>query len=72
MLHMVTSETPASMCLKRSPRTRLSLLHPNIAESVVKQQKNEQRYHDASNHMLREFKLHDGVQVRNFQGGAEK
>ena len=69
---MVTGETPASMFLKRSPGTRLSFLHPNIAESVEKQQKNQQKYHDASNHKLREFKPHDGVQVRNFQGRAEK
>ena len=70
--HMVTGETPASMFLKRKPRTRLSSLHPNIAESVEKQQKNQQRYHDLANHKLREFKMHDGVQVKNFQGGAVK
>ena len=72
MLHMVTGETPASMFLKRSPRTRLSFLHQNIAESGEKQQKNQQKYHDAANHKLREFKPHDGVQIRNFQEGAEK
>ena len=33
-LHIVTGETPALMFLKRSPRTRLSLLHPNVAEAV--------------------------------------
>lgn len=70
--HMVTGETPALMFLKRKPQTRLSLLHPNIAESVEKQQRNQQRYHDSAKHKLREFKMHDGVQVKNFQGGAEK
>ena len=66
---MVTGETPASVFLKRKPR---SLLYPNIAESVEKQQKNQKRYHDSANHKLREFKMHDGVQVKNFPGGAEK
>ena len=70
--HTVTGETPASMFLKRRPRTRLSLLHPNTAESVEKQQQNQQKYHDPVNRKLREFKMHDAVQVKNFQGGTEK
>ena len=32
--HTVTGETPVSLFLKRNPRTRVSLLHPNIAETV--------------------------------------
>ena len=44
--HTVTGETPATMFLKRTPRTRLSLLYPNIAESVEKHQQNQKKYHD--------------------------
>ena len=36
--HTVTGKTPALMFLKQSPRTRLSLLHPNVAEAVESQQ----------------------------------
>ena len=50
----------------------MTLLHPNIAESVEKQQQNQQKYHDSANSKLREFKRHDAVQVKNFLGGTEK
>ena len=68
----MTGETPASLFLKRRARTRLTLLHPNIAESVEKQQQNQQKYHDLANSKLRKFKRHDAVQVKNFRGGTEK
>ena len=48
-LHAVTGETPASLFLKQNPRTRLSLLHPNVAKTVEKQQSNQQKYHDRAN-----------------------
>ena len=43
--HTVTGETPALMFLKRSPRTRLSLLHPNVAEAVESQRQRQQKCH---------------------------
>ena len=67
---MLCGETPASLFLKRRPRTRLTLLH--IAESVEKQQQNQQKYHDSAISKLREFKRHDAVQVKNFLGGTMK
>ena len=70
--HTVTGETPASLFLKRNPRTQLSLLNPNIAETVERQQSNQQKYHDGANQKLREFKEHDPIQLKNFHGGAEK
>ena len=72
MPHTVTGETPASLFLKRSPRTRLSLLHQNIAEMVERQQDNQQKHHDGVNQKLREFKEHDPIQVKRFHGGTEK
>ena len=32
--HTVTGQTPTELFLKRTPRTRLSLLHPNLAQHV--------------------------------------
>ena len=63
---MVTGETPATMLLKRTPRTRLSLLYLNVAESVEKHQQNQKKYHDSPHHKLREFKVNDAVQIQNF------
>ena len=63
--HTVTGETPASLFLKWSPRTRLSLLHPNIAETVERQQGNQQKHHDGVNQKLQEFKEHDPIQVKD-------
>ena len=64
--HTVTEETPVSLFLKRAPHTRLSLLYPNLAESVEKQQQNQKNYHDSTNQKLREFKPHEAVQVKKF------
>ena len=60
------------MFLKRTPRTRLLLFHPNIAETIEKQQANQRKYHDSTRQKLREFKKHDTVQVRCFLRGTEK
>ena len=68
---MVTGEISALMFLKRKPQTRLSLLHLNIAVSLETTEE-QQRYHYSANHNLREFKMHDGIQVKNFQGAAGK
>ena len=38
--HTITGETPVSLFLKWNPRTRLSLLYPNVAETVERQQSN--------------------------------
>ena len=70
--HTVTGETPALMLLKRSPGTRLSLLHPNVAEAVESQQQRQQKYHGSLKLSLQEFKRHDAVQVRMFRGGTDK
>ncbi|KAK3733442.1 hypothetical protein QZH41_018625, partial [Actinostola sp. cb2023] len=44
--HTVTDQTPAGLYLKRKPRTRLSLLQPNLAQHVEEKQQVEKEQHD--------------------------
>ena len=64
--HTVTGVTPASLFLKRSPRTKLSLLYPNLAETVEHQQQQQKKYHDSTKSKIREFTKGDKVQVKEF------
>ena len=43
----------------------ITFLHPNIAETVKRQQGNQRKYHDGANQKLREFNEHDPIQVKN-------
>ena len=47
--HTTTGVTPASLFLKRLPQTQLSLLSPNLAETVENQQRQQKKYHDSPN-----------------------
>ena len=67
----IPKHTTYKLLLHCFSNERLTLLHPNIAASVEKQQQNQQKYHDSANSKLREFKRHDAVQVKNFLGGTE-
>ncbi len=64
--HTVTGVTPASLFLKRSPRTKLSLIHPNLAETIEHQQRQQKKSHDSPNAKRREFNTGDRVQVKEF------
>ena len=70
--HTVTGVTPTSLFLKRSPRTRLSLLYPKLAETVENQQRQQKKFHDSDKPKLREFNKNDQVQVKDFSGKAKK
>ena len=63
--HTVTGVTPASLFLKRSPRTKLSLLYPNLAENIEHQQRQQKKFHDSPKPTLREFNIGDRVQIKN-------
>lgn len=39
--HTVTDQTPAALFLKRQPRTKFSLLQPNLAQHVEEKQRME-------------------------------
>ena len=53
--HTVTGVTPASLFLKRFPRTKLSLIHPSLAETIEHQQRQQKKSHDSPNAKRREF-----------------
>ena len=64
--HTVTGETSASLFLKRSPRTKLSLIQPNLAETIEGKLKKQKLYHDSPPHVqLREFHTDEKVLVKN-------
>ena len=66
--HTVTSQTPAELFLKSTPRTRLSLLHPNLAQHVEEHQTKVKQQHDAGRSKTRGFLPGDMILVRNFRG----
>ena len=66
--HTVTGQNPAELFLKRTPRTRLSLLHPNLAQHVEEHQNKVKQQHDASRSKTGGFLPGDMALVRNFRG----
>lgn len=65
--HTVTERTPAEMFLKRQPRTRLSLLKPDMSAVVAKHQLQQKKAHDKRVKTLRTFSLGERVLVRDFR-----
>lgn len=65
--HTVTERTPAEMFLKRQPRTRLSLLKPDMSTVVAKHQLQQKKAHDKRVKTLRTFSLGEKVWVRDFR-----
>ena len=66
--HTVTGQTPAELFLKRTPRTPVSLLHPNLAQHVEEHQTKVKQQRDAGRFKTRGFLPGDLVLVRNFRG----
>lgn len=65
--HTVTERTTAELFLKRQPRTRLSLLKPDMSEVVVKHQLHQRKAHDKWAKPLRMFNLGERVLVQDFR-----
>ena len=70
--HSVTGVTPSELFLKRKPRTKFSVLLPNMEDHIQDQQGKQQRQHDKSRVKMRELSPRDSVDVRNTRGGVEK
>ena len=70
--HTVTGRTPAELFLKRQVRTRFSLLKPELARRVEKQQAAQKYHHDRGDSPVRLFMEGEEVRIRNFRDGAEK
>ena len=54
------------------PRTKFSILLPNMEEHILNQQGRQQRQHDKSHVKLRELSPRDSVNVQNTRGGMKK
>ena len=70
--HFVTGVTPAELFLKHKPRTKFSVLKPNMEMHIQNQQGKLQQQHDKSHVKMCELSSRDSVNVRNTQGGVEK
>ena len=70
--HSVTGKSPAESFLKRKPRTRLSLLKPNLAQKMEEKQLKQKLSHDKGAFKARSFKKNDVVRVRNHIAGIER
>ena len=69
--HSTTGRAPSELFLKRELRTRLSLLRPDLNNTVKAKQELQQRNHDKGGKAERSFKVNDNVRVRNFTRGKE-
>ena len=67
--HTITEVTPTSLFLKRLPQTQLSLLFPNLAETV---KINRDSKRNIPTSKLCEFTSGNKVQVQDFSGENEK
>ena len=70
--HTTTGKTPAELFLKRSPKTRLSLIKPCLQRKVEETQSKSKFHKDGDNPRMRFFDLYQAVRVRNVRGGKEK
>jgi hypothetical protein len=70
--HSTTGKTPSELFLKRSPRTRLSLLKPCLKSQVELKQERSKSYQDGPQPRPRTYDLYQPVRVRNIRGGREK
>ncbi|PIK41364.1 hypothetical protein BSL78_21774 [Apostichopus japonicus] len=66
-----TGKTPSELFLKRSPRTRLSLVKPSLQRKVEKRQDAAKQQRDRSS-SVRQFDLYQPVRVRNVRGGKDR
>jgi hypothetical protein len=72
MPHSTTGTTPAELFLKRTPRTRLSLLKPSLQRNVELSQAKAKLYKDGSNPRPRSYHKFQKVRVLNKRGGKVK
>ena len=68
--HASTNATPSELFLKRSLRTRLELLHPNVESVVCLSQAKQKAQHD-SHVKEREFTIGQSVLAKNFRSGTK-
>jgi hypothetical protein len=70
--HTTTGITPAELFLKRTPRTRLSLVKPCLQRKVEQTQERSKLYKDGPHPKTRTYDMYQPVRVKNMRGGKEK
>ena len=61
---------PAELLMRRRLRTRLSLVKPDLAQTVESKQNKQKEYKDFKSHQNRLFVENDMVRVRNTQASS--
>ena len=69
--HSTTGITPAELMVKRSLRTRLSLIKPNLAQAVENKQEKQKMYKDLKCKRDRPFERNDRVRVLNTRANSK-
>ena len=67
-----TGMSPAELFLKRTPRTKLSLIKPSLQGNVELKQVAAKMHHDGKCPIMRNYEMYQRVLVRNVRGGKEK
>ena len=67
-----TGRTPAELFLKRQPRTRFSLLKPNLAQKVESKQEKQRTYHDQGRVKERTLQVDQKVRVKSHENNLVK
>jgi transposase InsO family protein len=71
--HATTGRSPAEMFLKRLPRTRFSLLKPDVSRTVQMKQESQRKYHDSSGvTQPPTFQEGEIVRIKNAYDGLER
>ena len=70
--HTTTGRTPSELFLKRSPKTKLALLKPNLRNKVENKQSQTKRQQDGRTTVTRTYDLYQKVKVRHMREGREK
>ena len=68
--HTTTNEAPAMLLMKRIPRSRIDLCHPNLKNTVENKQEAQKRNHDVHAKQKR-FDAETKVWARNYWGGEQ-
>ena len=63
--HTTTGQTPAELFLKRKPKTRFTLLKPNLAKTVEEKQEKQKENHDRGRVKERCVEVNQKVKVKN-------
>ena len=62
-----TQEAPATLLMKRIPRSRIDLIRPNVNQKVQKKQDVQRKYQDKHS-KAKEFSIAESVWVRDYRG----